>query len=414
MSLRLRLILGYSALLLVLALAAWLGMRALTRDLTTALGETAASVGRSVYTVLRSEVRRTPGERIHHDGAEDDARHVVVLRERLESAAAPGAVEEVRVVVDGKALSPAQAAAHRAAHPDGIELVPGAAGGPPMLRVSGPGVEHAIPLPRSGVDAALERYTRRLGWGLLALLVAGLLLAVWIAQRVTQAAGVRADRELAELGEIGRGLAHSLRNPLHALGLSLEALAAEAPGAGPAAALAQSGREQLQRVDQALRSFLALSAGNGAEASRTRLADVIDDVLLEASQRAQGRVQFAREGGEQALLAVPAELRVMLHALVVNALEASPDGGRVDVRVADVAGAVQIDVLDEGEGVAADLRGRLFQPHVSGKPHGAGMGLYLAQRPARSRYRGRIALEPAGPRGTRARLVLHPREASHG
>ena len=55
MSLRLRLILGYSALLLLLALAAWLGLRTLTSDLTAALGETAASVGRSVFTVLRSE-----------------------------------------------------------------------------------------------------------------------------------------------------------------------------------------------------------------------------------------------------------------------------------------------------------------------------------------------------------------------
>lgn len=414
MSLRLRLILGYSALLLMLALVAWLGMRSLTRDLTAALGETAASVGRSVFTVLRSDVRGTPPDRLPKDGVEDDPRHVVVLRERTARATGGEVVEDLRVVVDGRTLSPEEAAAHRGKHAAGIELIPGAAGGQPMLRVVGDTIEHAIPLPRSGVDAALERYTRQLGWGLLALLVAGLLLAIWIAQRVTQAASVRADRELAELGEIGRGLAHSLRNPLHALGLSLEALAAETSGSGSAAALAQSGREQLQRVDQALRSFLALSAGNGAEASPVRLADVIDDVLLEASQRAQGRVQFEREGGEQALLAVPAELRVMLHALVINALEASPEGGRIAVSVADAAGAVQIDVRDEGQGVPPALRERLFQPHVSGKPHGAGMGLYLAQRLARSRYRGRITLEPSAPRGTLARMTLHPREAAHG
>ena len=413
MSLRLRLILGYSALLLVLALAAWLGLRSLTGDLTTALGETAASVGRSVYTVLRSEIREGADASIHRDGVED-ARHVVVLRERMANAQRGEIADDIQVVVNGKQLSPEAAAAHRAAHPPGIELMPASDGGPTMLRVSGAGGEHAIPLPRSGVDAALERYTRRLGWGLLALLVSGLVLAVWIAQRVTQAASVRADRELAELGEIGRGLAHSLRNPLHALGLSLEALAAESTGSGASAALAQSGREQLQRVDQALRSFLALSAGNGAEASDVRLADVIDDVLLEASQRAQGRVQLSREGGEQRLRAVPAELRVMLHALVINALEASPDGGRIEVVVTEAGAALQLDVRDEGEGVPADVRDRLFQPHVSGKPHGAGMGLYLAQRLAGSRYRGRITLEPASPRGTLARLTLHPREAAHG
>lgn len=400
MSLRLRLILGYSALLLLLALAAWLGLRTLTRDLTSALGETAASVGRSVYTVLRSEIREAPDARIHRDGVEDAGRHVIVMRERTAKN------DEVRVVIDGKELAPGE-------HPPGIELIPDDVA--PMLRVSGAHGLHAIPLPRGGVDAALERYTRQLGWGLLALLVAGLLLAIWIAQRVTQAASVRADRELAELGEIGRGIAHSLRNPLHALGLSLEALAAETAGSGTATALAQSGREQLQRVDQALRGFLALSAGNGAEISEVRVADVIDDVLLEASQRAQGRVRFERDGGEQRLLAVPAELRVMLHALVINALEASPEGGLIAVQVSETGGgALHIDVRDEGDGVPAELRERLFQPHVSGKPHGAGMGLYLAQRLARSRYRGRITLEPASPRGTLARLALHPREAAHG
>lgn len=410
MSLRLRLILGYSALLLLLGLAAWLGLRTLTRDLTGALGETAASVGRSVYTVLRSEIRQTPDERLHRDGVEGaaatDARHVVVLRERRAQSGQP-TLDDVRIVVDGKELP-------HTFHPPGIELVPGPAGGEPMLRVSGAAGAHAIPLPRSGVDAALERYTRQLGWGLVALLVAGLLLAVWIAQRVTQAASVRADRELAELGEIGRGLAHSLRNPLHALGLSLEALAAETSGSSAATALAQSGREQLQRVDQALRSFLALSAGNGAETSLVRVSEVIDDVLLEASQRAQGRVRFERDDGTHRLLAVPAELRVMLHVLTINALEASPEGGCIAVQVSEVGGGLCIDIRDEGAGVAPQIRERLFQPHVSGKPHGAGMGLYLAQRLARSRYRGHIALQANAPRGTLARLFLHPRETSHG
>ena len=75
--------------------------------------------------------------------------------------------------------------------------------------------------------------------------------------------------------------------------------------------------------------------------------------------------------------------------------------------------AVLIDVVDEGEGVSEAIRARLFQPHVSGKPHGAGMGLYLAERLARLRYRGGIVLEPNAPRGTIAHLRLHAREASH-
>lgn len=169
--------------------------------------------------------------------------------------------------------------------------------------------------------------------------------------------------------------------------------------------MAQSGREQLQRVDQALRVFLALLAGNGAAATDVRVAEVIDDVLLEASQRAQGSVCFQREGENAVLRAVPAELRVVLHALVINALQASPDGGRVTVSIALREDGVQIEVVDEGTGVPPVLRERLFQPHAAGNPHGAGMGLYLARRLARSRYRGRILLEASAPRRAARQLA---------
>jgi len=164
-----------------------------------------------------------------------------------------------------------------------------------------------------------------------------------------------------------------------------------------------------------LRGFLALSAGDGASVGEVPLREVIDDVLLEASQRAQGRVRFLREGDDASLRGVAAELRVMLHALVVNALEASPEGGRVTVRVLtpDVAAsAIEVQVSDEGGGVSEAIRARLFQPHVSGKPHGAGMGLYLAERLARLRYRGGITLNERAPHGTVASLRLDPREGS--
>jgi signal transduction histidine kinase len=422
-------------------------------------------VGRSVATVLHREesqvVRRTEHESAVLDGSPTMVEEkVVVITETHGDDEQP---PRVRMIVDGRELSPEEIALQRARHADPlIELRPDAAGDSHMLWVSGEGFSRAIPLPRSGVDQALQRYTRQLGGGLLVLLGIGLLLSFWLAQRIArplrdladaaqavgdgrlgvqapaggppevrqtveafnamsarlktldaEATALRANRELAELGEIGRGLAHSLRNPLHALGLSLESLANQTSGSTRAAELAQSGREQLHRVDQALRGFLALSTGTGASAAPTALREVIDDVLLEASQRAQGRVKFLREGETPSVLAVPAELRVMLHALVINAFEASPDGATVRVTVGTMSDdAVCVDVVDQGEGSPEAIRVRLFQPHVSGKPHGAGMGLYLAERIARLRYAGSIALQPAQPRGTCARLLLHPRGAN--
>jgi signal transduction histidine kinase len=475
MSLRTRLLLSFAALILGLGLAAWWGLRSLTGDLTAALGETAASVGRSVFTVLKHETtveRSAPSDAtkpasdpvLDPAASADAARHREVIVLRATTDPVQRTEERVRMVVNGRELTPEEIATHDAVHASQAEIDVRSElhGDHPTLVLRGEGFARSIPLPRAGVDAALERYTRQVGWGLLLLLGLGLLLSFWLAQRIArplrnladaarhlgrgefgaqapdggvpevretiaafnrmsaqlqqldaEASALRADRELAELGEIGRGLAHSLRNPLHALGLSLEALAAQAAEPAKARELAQAGREQLQRVDQALRGFLALSAGNGAEPEPTSLRAVIDDVLLEASQRAQGRVRFERDGDEVVLAAVSAELRVMLHALIINALEASPDRGRVSIGVQARADGAEILVCDEGEGMSDEIRARLFQPHVSSKPHGAGMGLYLAQRLARSRYGGGIAFEPKAPRGTCARLLLRARERAH-
>lgn len=331
--------------------------------------------------------------------------------------------------------------------------------GPVVLNLHGLGADAAIAVPQTTVDAALAQFGQRVAFGLggLALLASALAVAfAWrIARPLRQLAdsaerlgdgdlGVqapqvrgpreirqsidafnamslrlreyerdaqrsRADRELAELGEIGRGLAHSLRNPLHALGLTLDALAQQAADPHAASAHLVAGRAQLTRLDEALRGFLALSAGAAAHATPVRVADVIQDVMLETAQRG-GDTAFAFAPADIALPAVAAELRVMLHTLIVNAVEASPPGGTVHVdmqRNAD--GRIVVAVRDEGGGVSPDIATRLFQPHVTDKPTGAGMGLYLARRLAQSRYDGDIHLQPAEGGGTLARLHLAAR-----
>ena len=104
------------------------------------------------------------------------------------------------------------------------------------------------------------------------------------------------------------------------------------------------------------------------------------------------------------------ELHAALHALVVNAVEASPDGAEISVRVqARDGGSARVTVDDEGPGLPGEVRARLFTPHVTTKPSGSGMGLLLAHRIATTRYGGGLALEERLSRGTRAVLDLGPR-----
>jgi signal transduction histidine kinase len=440
MSLRLRLILSFALLMLLLGAAAGWGLQLLGRELDAAIDETAESVGRAVVTVLRER-------QVVSDSAPDAG-----------VADPPGPPPRRRVIVDGRELSEREMAVLPPL-PREIDIrVERGGDAPALLRLRGDGLQQGLRLSQAP-QQAIERFTRQLGWGLLGLFALGALAAAVLAARISrplralgeaaeqvgrgelglslpeqgprevrqsiaafnrmsadlarldaEATRLRGDRELAELGEIGRGLAHSLRSPLHALGLSLEALAAASPQEPRSAERLATGRAQLARIDQALRGFLALSAG--AEPESLRLRSIIDDVVLEASQQAAGRVHFVREGDDLGIRGVAAELRIVLHTLVVNALQASPDGGRVTVRLgpAPPPGApIVVEVLDDGSGIPAALRPRLFEPHVSDKPSGAGMGLFLAERIVRLRHGGRLSLLDRAPTGTVARLELYDR-----
>ncbi len=324
------------------------------------------------------------------------------------------------------------------------------------LFVRGPAMQRRIPIPNAAIATTLDRFGSRLLLGNIALLAAGLLAAAVMAHRLTRpltsltAAAERIgsgelgaavevgpaargdevgraitafnrmsarlaelDREnrrlaaaeqLSELGEVARGLAHSLRNPLNALGLAIEQ-------AGAPAEVVEGSRRQIRRMDGALRSFLALASAGSAQAERVDLAQLAREVALEALQDAGGRVRLevdaaaATDGarapadgpGPPVVLGVPAELKAVLQALVVNAVEASPDGGKVTIRLGPgEPEGVRIRVEDEGAGLSAEVRARLFEPHVTTKPHGSGMGLFLAHRLVSGRYAGELQLEPRG------------------
>ncbi|MBE5315869.1 MAG: HAMP domain-containing histidine kinase [Xanthomonadales bacterium] len=421
----------------------------------------AAEVARIQALVLQAQAEGAREEAARAN-AQAEIHQAIDQAMREAVAAGPGLQREVRVEVNGRELAPQDIAAltdslAERIDPDAVRFEVLRERGEARLQVIGLGPELRIELPSSPVERALDEFRRQLLWALGGLLLFGMLGASLIARRLTRPlqalaqgaaalgrgeAGVqvrsagppelrasidafnrmsadlarveaeasvrREQRALAELGEIGRGLAHSLRNPLHALGLSLEALAARSDG-GDAAQLRAAGREQLARIDQALRGFLALASGEGAQAEPVWLGEIIDDVLLEARQRCGTRVELLRELAPVSLRGVRAELRILVHTLVLNAIEAAPAGTTVRVSCRAEAAGVRIEVEDAGPGVPETVRARLFEPHVSSKPTGAGMGLYLSQRLARQRYGGGIDLQPRQPQGTCAVLHLNDR-----
>ena len=476
MTLRLRLFALLVAMAALLAVGEWLLVRSLGEDLEEELASAAASVSQDVLRLLRLGEEPPFGPLAGGDeaGGKVERRVFIVKDHTVDRLARDGAGTaaptgaplpapgrgEAQGFVELRAVA-ADGTVTTERHQVRARLEPGSTA---HVVLTGGHGERQVPVPTSGVRHAIERFTGRLLLASLGLFGGALLLGVAVTHRFTRplrdlaaaarrvgsgdlgvvapaAPGevgeavsafnqmseqlraldaetrrLRASEQLSELGEVGRGLAHSLRNPLNALGLAIDQLAeraagdpAAAAGMGDAAAVATAARRQIRRIDAALRGFLALSAAD-ATAGDVDLTAVARDVALEALQaRPPGegaRVEVAAPEAPVRLRGVEAELRAAVQALVVNAVEASPPGGRVVVTVAEGA---TVTVDDDGAGVPPSVRERLFTPHVTTKAAGAGVGLYLAHRLATTRYGGSLELADRQGGGTRATLLLRDR-----
>lgn len=242
------------------------------------------------------------------------------------------------------------------------------------------GVGLRVPVTTTGevgeLEAAFDRMSVRLG------------------QLETEREEWRRREHLAQLGDLSRGLAHTVRNPLHTLGLAVEELAGEGEDSRVTTA-----RTEIRRIDRWIRSFLALGAGDAASAQRCDLVELVQESLLEAAREG---IDLRLQAPETSLIVevVPTGLRAALGNLVENAVQASDEGGTVDVVISSEGGQALIKIRDWGPGLPDAVRERLYEPHQTTRPGGAGMGLFLARQLIEEMHGGTLALEDADGGGT--------------
>ena len=245
----------------------------------------------------------------------------------------------------------------------------------------------------------------RMGLGLLLLgacgAVAGLVAGYGIARSVyrslveAQRAATRSER-LASMGQLAAGLAHELRNPLTSIKMLLQPAA---PGEAPVCLDRQDAavvNEEIGRLERTIQTFLDYARPPRPERQTLVLQPVIRQIVeLIAPRAAQQGVSIDCALPEEAIRieADAGQLRQVLMNLLLNALDASGHGQTISVRAAwepppSAAGEeavgrerwVAIDVADRGSGLPAPESARIFEPFVSTKECGTGLGLPISRR----------------------------------
>lgn len=206
-----------------------------------------------------------------------------------------------------------------------------------------------------------------------------------------------ARERLAAIGEIAAEVAHELRNALQIISANVY-LAKQDPAASA---------PQLGKIEKSARlchgivdDLMALARGEPAHATPVLLAEVVM-AAREALPDPGATFEDALDPADFKVRAHPGLLARLLHVLYENAIGASAPGRPTVVTRAKREGnCVRITVADDGPGVPEAIAATLFEPLVSGRKGGTGLGLALARRVAAA-HGGSITLEPraAGARG---------------
>jgi len=161
--------------------------------------------------------------------------------------------------------------------------------------------------------------------------------------------------------------------------------------------------------------FLSLARPIQLKPEPIALAALLDEVrrLVEPQAGSAGIVvEQAIPGALPDLRADRDRIKQVLLNLVLNAIEAMPSGGRLTLGAAVSGAALTLTVSDTGGGIPAELLPRVFEPYVTTKTRGLGLGLAIARRIVEA-HGGRIEAESEAGQGTRFRITL-PRDGSAG
>ncbi len=201
------------------------------------------------------------------------------------------------------------------------------------------------------------------------------------------------------LGQVSGGLAHQLRNGVAGARLAVQLHARECDGSADAEPLAVALR-QLALVEAHLKRFLDLGSNTGAERRPLALAALLEEtVALLRPQCRHAHIELGWQPPAEALTVAgdAGQLGHLFLNVIGNAVEAAGPGGRVEVSLRRRDGWAVVEVADSGPGPPPELAGRLFEPFVTGKREGVGLGLAVSRQVAEA-HGGRIDWQREGGR----------------
>jgi signal transduction histidine kinase len=194
---------------------------------------------------------------------------------------------------------------------------------------------------------------------------------------------VATAERLAAIGRIAAGVAHEIRNPIAGMRLKAEnALAAGSERYRDALSVILS---QIERLDRLLGRLLNITEPERPRVEKVDMASFLNRCIGSVRELGQARgIRFESHAHVETALVDPELLLRAVNNLLLNAIQAAPEGSRIQLAAAKKNGQLAFSVHDEGTGPPPHIRDHLFEPFVTGRADGTGLGLSIVREVAES------------------------------
>jgi signal transduction histidine kinase len=238
----------------------------------------------------------------------------------------------------------------------------------------------------------------------------GALLSMRDAESVRQIENeIELSRRLASIGRLTAGVAHEVKNPINAIVVHLELLREKMREAAPDARRhMEIISNEIQRLDRVVQTLVDFNRPVELQLKNTDLRRLLEEVAQLASPQAEeNAVTIATEFGEEPLivLADPDLVKQALLNVVLNGVQAMPDGGALHLSARRDDTAAAIEVRDEGAGIPPGIRDKIFNLYFTTKQAGSGIGLAMTYR-VMQLHHGSLDFDTQLGQGTTFRLCI--------
>jgi len=225
-----------------------------------------------------------------------------------------------------------------------------------------------------------------------------------VTQRERMEEQMSQTEKLTSLGLLAAGVAHEVNTPLAVISNYIQMLAKQMPEGDPRQSIIEKIVKQTFRASEIVNNLLNFSRTGPSALADVDVNRVVEETLsLVAHPLKTSQIQVVKQLGDglPAVRGSANKLQQVFLNLFLNARDAMPTGGILEVRTAAHNGSVEIEVADTGNGIPRDHIHKIFDPFFTTKPGGRGTGLGLSvSYGIIKEHAGKIDVRSAPGRGT--------------